>query len=101
MKVKDDSVNIWGLQPEMRPAMKAVGWIWEDYGQEAVITCARDGMHSAGSLHYYGLAIDVRNRYFTADQKKAVMGELKSELHPKGFDVIQHKSHIHIEYDPK
>ena len=29
MKVKDDSVNIWGLQPEMQPVLKWADHVWE------------------------------------------------------------------------
>lgn len=101
MKVKDESVNIWGLEREMRPAMREVENVWNHNGHEAVITSARDGMHSAGSLHYYGLAIDVRNKYFTETEKKKVFAEIHDILYPLGFDVIEHTTHIHIEFDKK
>ncbi len=100
MRVKDTTVNIWGLQKEMRPALRYADKIWADYGQELVITSARDSMHSAGSLHYYGLAVDLRIRYFPVNQHRDIKKELELALGSK-YDVVLHSSHIHIEYDPK
>ena len=96
MQVKDD-VDIWGLQIHMQKALKIADEIWEDYGQELVITSARDGIHSAGSLHYYGLAIDCRTRYFSEEDKRRVFEELQDDL-GSDYDVIWHSSHIHIEH---
>jgi len=98
MEVKDSTVNIWGLQVEMQPVLKAAGNIWEKYGQELVITSGRDSIHSAASLHYYGLAVDLRTRYFTEDELSNVAHDLRAAL-GEGYDVIVHKSHIHVEFD--
>lgn len=39
MKVKDDSVNIWGLQPEMQPVLKWADHVWEHFTDyELVVT---------------------------------------------------------------
>lgn len=100
MKVKDESVNIWGLEICMQKALRVADEIWDDYGQELVITSGRDGIHSAGSLHYYGRAIDCRTRYFDEDTKERVYNELVEDL-GSDYDVIKHSTHIHIEYDPK
>lgn len=100
MQIKDDSVNIWGLQVEMQPVLKAAETIWTQFGHEVVITSARDGMHSAGSLHYYGYAVDLRTRYFTDMIKTTVATNLREVLGNK-YDVIIHGSHIHVEYDPR
>ena len=98
MKVKDSTVNIWGLEKFMQKALRVADEIWEDYGQELVITSARDSMHSAGSLHYYGLAIDCRTRYFSEEDKQRVFEELQDDL-GADYDIVWHTSHIHIEYD--
>lgn len=99
MQIKDDTVNIWGLEREMQPVLKAADIIWKQFGQELVITCARDGMHSAGSLHYYGLAVDLR--IWGLDGKvNTVATNLRNALGNK-YDVIVHTTHIHVEYDPK
>jgi len=98
MQVKDETVNVWGLELCMQKALRLADEIWDDYGQELVITSARDGMHSAGSLHYYGRAIDCRTKYFSEEDKKRVFEELQADL-GADYDVIWHTSHIHIEYD--
>jgi hypothetical protein len=99
MKFKE-GVHIPGLKIQMRLAMSIADKIWNNLGQELVITSALDGVHSAGSLHYYGFALDLRSRYFTPDQKKQAVLLLAKALGPD-YEIIAHASHIHIEYDPK
>lgn len=84
----------------MQPVLKYADQIWLKAGKELVITGARDGMHSAGSLHYYGFAVDLRTHYFTEDVKRSVIAELKLKL-GQDYDVITHSTHCHVEYDPK
>jgi len=100
MQPKDETVNIWGLEREMQPVLKFAGMIWKDYGQELVVTSARDSIHSAGSLHYYGLAVDLRTRDFPENQRPDIKKELAMALGSK-YDVILHSTHMHVEFDPK
>ena len=79
----------------MRPALKAADKIWKKQSRELVITSGLEGSHSAGSLHYYGLAVDLR---LPPDLVRATR-ELAAELGSQ-FDVILEKHHIHVEYDP-
>lgn len=97
---KDKSVNIHGLDVCMQPVLKNADIIWRKYGQEVVVTSARDGIHSVGSLHYYGFAVDLRTYYFADHIKPQVAQELRKALGPK-YQVILEKTHIHVEYDPK
>ena len=107
MKVKDDSVNIWGLQPEMQPVLKWAEDIWEHYlATEVIVTSARDSMHSAGSLHYYGYAVDLRTWDSTGHQvdddvRRELAKSLRIHLaeYSAYYDVITHSTHIHVEYD--
>lgn len=99
MKIKSGA-NIQGLNIVMRPVLIAASTIWDDHDQELVITCGLDGEHSAGSLHYYGLAVDLRTNYFPfADEHHAVASELRTAL-GDDYDVIVHGTHIHVEHDP-
>jgi len=101
IKLKDDTVNIWGLQVEMQPVLKWAERIWKDKGHDAVVTCGRDSLHSWGSLHYYGYAVDLRASVDwgydafviekIADALRQVLGE--------DYQVIIHSTHIHVEYD--
>ena len=97
MKLKD-GVILAGLRIEMRHALMTADRIWRQHGQELVITAGLDGAHSAGSLHYYGLAIDCRTRYFSVGDKQLVVNALKRSL-PEEFDIVSHETHIHIEFD--
>lgn len=115
MIVKDNSVKLDGIQPIMRHAMKWADVVWRDLGQECVITAGTEAVkndgsnelvHSAGSLHYSGLALDFRTRYF-ADGGDEAAYKLESELQNINlhldsgkFEVIQHKTHIHVEFEP-
>lgn len=102
MELKDDSVNVWGLQLEMQPVLREAAALWKQHGQTLVITSARDGMHSAGSLHYYGYAVDLRTRYFSDAIKAKVVDLLRGRLaqHSDHYDVVPHSTHLHVEYDP-
>lgn len=97
MKIKN-GVVLAGLKIEMRPVLIKADKIWKNAGQELVITAGLEGEHSAGSLHYYGDAVDLRTRYFGGDTKREVAASLKKELGSE-YDVIVHKTHIHVEYD--
>jgi hypothetical protein len=96
----DNGATIAGLDIRMRPVLIAADRIWKKYGNELVVTCGLNGVHSAGSLHYYGLALDFRTRYFTATEKTAVEREMAADL-GDDFDVVMHNTHMHVEYDPK
>jgi hypothetical protein len=100
MKLKD-GVILAGLNPVMRQALIKSEEIWIYLGREegVTITSGLDGCHSAGSYHYYGLAIDLRIKYFNEDQKADAFRLLVQSLSRSGFDVVMHSTHIHIEYD--
>ena len=99
MKIKNGA-NIQGIDIKMRPVLIAAEDVWKDHGQELVVTCGMDGEHSAGSLHYYGLAVDLRTHYFILEKERhEVAAELRVRL-SQDYDVIVHDSHIHVEYDP-
>jgi hypothetical protein len=93
-----DGVQGFGLQLEMRTVLKTADSIWREFGQELVVTETVGGTHSAGSLHYYGYAVDLRTNYFSDEEKKKVLGRMHTEL-PEGYDVILHSTHMHVEYD--
>lgn len=99
MKIKDGA-NIQGLDICMRPALIKADRIWKNLGQELVVTAGLDGSHSAGSLHYYGRALDFRTRYFSDATKRIAADQLRDGL-GDDFDVIEHATHIHVEFDPK
>jgi hypothetical protein len=73
--------------------------IWREHMQELVVTSGLEGTHSAGSLHYYGYALDFRTRYFTDYEKEVVQKELQKALsYDNSYRVILEKTHMHVEW---
>ena len=103
MKIKK-GVILAGLDIKMRPALIIADRIWKGYNQELVVTSGLEGTHSARSLHYYGLALDFRTRYFSEQEAYKVREELENELEVyegayNSYDVVREATHIHIECD--
>ena len=101
MKLSDQNVNIEGLHPVMRKALKRAERLWKEEGREEgiTITCGLNGVHSAGSWHYCGAAVDLRTRYWDEAKQVRVHAELKRRL--PDYDVVFHGSHIHLEPSDK
>jgi len=85
---------IGDLQSNARKGLGRVADLFHSHKQDIYVTSIRDGNHSAGSLHYDGLAFDIRN----PDEVSPI--ELRGTLGPN-WDVVFEKDHIHCEYDPK
>lgn len=81
----------------MRRALPVIESVYREFGYEAVLTSTDEGDHSPGSLHYAGLAVDVR---LPPDNEMAVVAKLKVKL-GHDFDIVHEYDHVHIEYDPK
>ena len=90
-------VDISRLKPEIRKKLNVMAQIvWEREKQELVITSTYEGVHSASSLHYTHLAVDIRS----GDHKDEVKDWLDKWL-GKDYDIVLEGDHIHIEFDPK
>ena len=98
MKVKDNSVLLVGLKREIVKALPYIEKIYNAEGESLILTCGLNGVHSAGSLHYSGYAVDIRTRMFSEQQKRSVYRKIKEVL-GIAYDVILHDSHIHVEFD--
>lgn len=99
MKIKSD-VIMAGLKLPMREALIEAEKLWIKYGREegVTVTSALDGTHTASSLHYYGYALDLRTRYFDREQCHKLSSDLQNALRLRGFVVVLHSTHIHVEY---
>ena len=94
-------VNMNGIQLVMRQVLVEAEKIWNDYGVALVITSCVDGTHSAGSYHYYGLAVDFRTRSFDSTAAVKLAAERLRRALGINYDVVIEKNHLHVEYDPK
>ena len=96
-----DGVTVYGLQPEALYAIDRCVEIYERHGIDCVITSSRYGdRHSSGSLHYAGLAFDIRTRNLTDSQIPDILADMKSDL-GNHYDCIFEVNHYHVEYQPK
>ena len=98
MKYKP-GVSIRKLQPQIVLALMEIERLYADLDQDLVITSGDDGKHSDASLHYEGLAIDIRTRNLTLMTPEGIAQAIREVL-PEGYDVIVESTHIHLEYDP-
>ena len=69
------------------------------HGKDVVITSGIDGTHRPNSLHYKGLALDLRTNHLTDGQRVEIMNDLRSLL-GDDYDVVFEGDHFHLEYDP-
>ena len=95
----EKGVQLFGLKIEMRPVLIEADKIYEKHGQELFITCTTGGIHSPGSLHYYGYAIDLRTKFFKDQSEKQEVKRELSEVLRFPFDVVLESTHIHVEFD--
>lgn len=109
LHLKDKSVIVEGLQPEMHRALGLADQAFADERMDCVISAALDGDHNPGSKHAKGFAVDLSNQWLDTGQHERILEKLK-RLERYGFDVVDEKAdatakttapHFHIEYDPK
>jgi hypothetical protein len=99
MRVKH-GVDIFGIQPELVLGMLIVDAAFGAYGRDAVLTSVCDGKHSQRSLHYKGMAFDVRTRDVPEDDQDSIVDLIRANL-PKDWDIVLETTHLHVEYDRK
>lgn len=103
MRVKT-GVRVHGLRPEMVIVLLVAFQLFElQRGVDTVITSGIDGVHSWGSLHYNGLALDFRTKHIA--DAKAVARDMGDAL-GADYDVVLEgegtpNEHIHVEFQPK
>ena len=98
-------VSILGVRSELVLAMQIAQEVYRELEVGALtITSVTDSRHSRTSLHYVGLAFDIRTRngfdQWDSKEKHRVARALRIALQSE-FDVVVEGTHIHIEYQPK
>ncbi len=92
--------DITGIRPEIVLAIVLAQPIFAAHGVPLVITSVMEGKHSRGSLHYVGLAVDLRVNDLPPSEWEIVTDQVKAALGPQ-FDVVLEKDHLHVEFQPK
>ena len=98
MNIKEGA-TVEGCQWQMFHAALVAEQIYKKYGAECVITAGTNGKHMEGSLHYKGLALDLRT--FNVSGRELQIKVALQQALGKDYDVVIEKDHIHVEYDPK
>lgn len=92
--------RIDNLQPEIVLGILIAEGVYDSLGVDLVITEVTGSKHQKGSLHYVGLAVDLRSRDFSKEQLPVVLANLRENLGTE-FDVVYEQDHVHVEFDPK
>lgn len=99
-------VDIKGIKPETVLGLHIVDSVFEDNGvYETVVTSVKDGTHKPGSLHYEGLAVDLRSKHIPSKENKLIILEKMKQALGQQWDVLLESAgkvneHFHLEYDP-
>lgn len=96
--------KILGIKPEILLGLKIVEKVFSSLGYDVILTEATGGMHMHESLHYVGLAVDLRSKHMLNIDKTTVIAKISSEL--EDFDFIienegTEREHFHLEFQPK
>jgi hypothetical protein len=93
-------VRIAGIKPEAVVAMMVCEGAYRSLGYEMVVTSCVEGQHSRGSIHYVGMAFDLRISHLRPESVPIIVAKIKEQL-GGDFDVVLESDHIHCEYEPK
>lgn len=102
-----EGASIAGVKQVVIEALPVIAGVFDRYKASLVVTAGTDGKHMKGSLHYAGLALDLRIKRVQMFRRQALCDDLKRAL-GAGWDVVLEQSrsnpandHIHVEYDAK
>ena len=112
MKIKR-GVKLEGLKIQMRYVLIEAEALWKEFGQECVITSGTEYVpdwshlkedntliHSPGSLHHFGYALDFRTHYFSEVDKIRIVAKLQSRLNKisSRYTCRLEQTHIHVQF---
>ncbi len=98
-------VRLRGIRAEMVMGHTIVASVFDDHGQDCVVTSANDSKHGRNSLHFSGSALDYRTHHLEEPVRTVIVRQLKDVL-GVDFDVLLEgvgtpNEHIHVEYQPE
>ena len=103
LSLKSSNVDPTGLKVEMLLGLFAAQSIFNDNGEDCIITSICDSRHAPKSKHWVGYAVDLRSKHLSSSSKNQIFSDLRNAL--PGYDVLLEQlatpnEHFHIEYDP-
>lgn len=100
------TVRLKDLTPQMVMVALVVDGVYSSFGvNEVYVTSANDRVHSTGSLHYKGRALDFRTQNVLGPIRPIIVQKIREFCPDPDFDVLWEdvgtpNEHLHIEYDP-
>jgi hypothetical protein len=96
IKVWIEQGVVWDLQPVAAEGFRQVCKYAMYVEQDVFVTSGREGDHSPNSLHYLGLAWDMRKKGFIKEELLEIL-----PFGDKHWDIVEYEWGFHIEFDPK
>jgi hypothetical protein len=95
-------VDLRNIQPQTVLLLMIARGVYNDHGHDLTVTSVCDGKHGENSLHYKGLAADLRTvaAGIGAARAEVLACEMRKRLGPQ-YDVVVEPTHIHAEFDPE
>lgn len=98
----EPSCKLLAVQPVMLFAALAVYAAFAQQSLRVVrLTAGTNGTHSTKSRHYSGLALDFGYAHVPPHLRPEITKIVRESLPGSAWDIVDHGTHIHIEYDPK
>lgn len=96
-------VSTQNLQQVMLQMLDDLAKLYKLLGMQLTVTSTDDGKHIKNSLHYDGLAVDIRNRDIPERHRNFQAKVLILFLMARGkeWQLVIEKDHFHIEYDTR
>lgn len=96
---------ILNLKPELLLGIMIIKSVFEKYNVDLVLTEVTGAKHSFNSLHYKGLAADIRSKTIKREIKHTILFACLDAL-GENFDMIlenenEDNEHFHLEFDTK
>lgn len=94
-------VDYQALEPVCKIAVNQLVPVFNKFGYGLTVTSTTDGKHSRSSLHYLGLAFDIRSREIKSANLGQLITAMKQKLQAldRRFQVIVESNHLHVEFD--
>lgn len=90
-------VRCFGIRAELVFGLQIVAHVYAAFDFDCVVTSIMEGTHSRASLHYTGVAADLR---LPPSRAVELVAALQAAL-GEDFDVVLEADHIHVEFQPK